>query len=507
MVDLMIDSVLLQIVFIPAVVSLVIFLFRQQLGKRAGWVAVLSLVYTTLLLLAVGVRLWRGLQPIYEEYLLIAPGIKLGLLADGLSIAVALISNVLCLVLSMFSIRYIDHRIEIIYAGVGEKREASYYTRFYYLFLFFPMGFMGVSFSTNLIGMYFFLESLTITLYFLMAYFGYIERVRIAMMCLLWGIFSAVFFLAGSLMVYAQIGSFEIARMGALAGNPMAFWIIAVFLIGLFAKLAVFPFHVWMPWVHAEHPTCIAGLLAVYANIAAYILVRALILPLFNDFQVFGPPIMVLALITMIYGSFLTLAQTDIKRVAACSTISQIAYSMLGIGALTAVSIEGGMFFFLSHIMGKTIFFSTAGIVVYVTHIRNIDQMGGLAAKMPITALLFISGAMMLSGFPPFSSFAAEWILFTGIFERGATDALALVVGILGVAAILLTVGYTFLTAKKIFFGPLSAGLNTAAIKDPPLSMSIPLILLICLSMAMGIYPKVVMDLLRPVISGALPVI
>ncbi len=504
---MMSSHVLLQIVFVPALVSLGIYLFRQPLGKRAGWVAILSLVYTTWLLVRIGLRFWQGAPPIHENYLLIAPDITLGLMADGLSLAVGLIANVLCLVLATFSVRYIDHRIEIIYEGVGARREASYYTRFYYLFLFFPMGFMGVSFATNLIGMYFFLEALTITLYFLMAYFGYIERVRIAMMCLLWGIFSAVFFLAASLLVYAQLGSFEISRMNALAGNPMAFWIIAIFLIGLFAKLAVFPFHVWMPWVHAEHPTCIAGLLAVYANIAAYIIVRALILPLFHDFQVFGPPIMVLALITMIYGSFLTLAQTDIKRVAACSTISQIAYSMLGIGALTAVSIEGGMFFFLSHIMGKTIFFSTAGIVVYITHTRNIENMGGLAAKMPITALLFLSGAMMLSGFPPFSSFAAEWILFAGIFERGATDSLAMAVGILGVAAILLTVGYTFLAAKKIFFGPLGAGLDKAHIKDPPLSMSIPLILLICLSVAMGLYPRAVMDLLRPVISGALMVV
>ncbi len=371
---MMSSHVLLQIVFVPALASLGIYLFREPLGKRAGWVAVAGLIYTTVLLVLTGLRIWHGAGSVHETYLLIAPDITLGLMADGLSLAVGLIANVLCLVLATFSIRYIDHRIEIIYEGVGARREASYYTRFYYLFLFFPMGFMGVSFATNLIGMYFFLESLTITLYFLMAYFGYIERVRIAMMCLLWGIFSAVFFLAASLLVYAQLGSFEIARMSALAGNPMAFWVIAIFLIGLFAKLAVFPFHVWMPWVHAEHPTCIAGLLAVYANIAAYIIVRALILPLFHDFQVFGPPIMVLALITMVYGSFLTLAQTDIKRVAACSTISQIAYSMLGIGALTAVSIEGGMFFFLSHIMGKTIFFSTAGIVVYITHIRNIEN-------------------------------------------------------------------------------------------------------------------------------------
>ncbi|MFP4515408.1 MAG: NuoM family protein [Desulfovibrionales bacterium] len=498
------SAVLLQIVFIPALVSLFIFLFRYQLGKKAGWVAALSLVYTTFLLLLAGFRLYQGTPRIYEEYLLIAPNIKLGLLADGLSISVALISNILCLVLSLFSIKYIDHRIELIYEGIEKKREDSYYTRFFYLFLYFPMGFMGVSFSTNLIGMYFFLEALTITLYFLMAYFGYIERVKIAMMCLLWGIFSAVFFLAGALMIYSQTGSFEIAQISTLAGNPLTFWIITLFLIGFFAKLAVFPFHVWMPWVHAEHPTCIAGLLAVYANIAAYIIVRILILPLYDDFQVFGPVIMILALITMIYGSLLTMAQTDIKRVAACSTISQIAYSMLGIGALTAVSIEGGMFFFLSHIMGKTIFFSTAGIVVYVTHIRNIDNLGGLAARMPITALLFLSGAMMLSGFPPFSSFAAEWILFTGIFERGATDTLALVVGIVGVLAILLTVGYTFLAAKKIFYGPLNASLDKDHIKDPPLIMSLPLIFLVCLSAFLGLYPKIVMDLMQPVISGTL---
>lgn len=500
----MTDFLLIQIIFVPAVASLVIFLARYRLAKKAGWVAAASLMYTTSLLLLAGHRIRQGTHQIREDHLLISPDITLGLLADGLSIWVALIANVLCLVLCIFSMRYIDHRIESIYEEADEAREVSYYTRFFYLFLLFPMGFMGVALSTNLIGMYFFLEALTITLYFLMAYFGYLQRVKIAMMCLLWGIFSAVFFLAGSLLVYSQIGTFEISSMSKLAGNPMTTWIIGVFLVGLFAKLAVFPFHVWMPWVHAEHPTCIAGLLAVYANIAAYIIVRSLILPLYDDFQVFGAPIMVLGIITMVYGSLLTMAQHDIKRIAACSTISQIAYSILGIGALTAVSIEGGMFFFLSHIMGKTIFFSTAGIVVYVTHIRNVNELGGLAYRMPVTALLFLSGAMMLSGFPPFSSFAAEWIMFTGIFERGATNRLALVVGIIGVAAILLTVAYTFGAARKIFYGPLPSKLDVAAIKDPPLSMSLPLILLVLLSMAMGLYPKFVMDMMQPVISGTL---
>ena len=160
----------------------------------------------------------------------------------------------------------------------------------------------------------------------------------------------------------------------------------------------------------------------MYANLAVYILIRVTVLPLGDEFAQFGPPLMVLALLTMVYGSLLSLAQTDIKRLAACSTISQIAYSLLGLAALTSASVEGSMFFFLSHIMGKTVFFSTAGIVVYVTGIRDMDQLGGLARKMPVTAGLWIVGCMMLSGFPPFSSFTAEWIMFTGIFERGAQD-------------------------------------------------------------------------------------
>jgi formate hydrogenlyase subunit 3/multisubunit Na+/H+ antiporter MnhD subunit len=499
----MMSSILLQIIFIPILVSLLIFLFRYQLGKKAGWLAASGLAYTTGLLFVVLAKVYQG-EPITAEYpLLINPDIRFSLLADGLSVAIALICNILCLVLSIYSIKYIDHRIEVIYEGVSKKQEINYFASFFYLFLFFPAGFMGVSFAADLIILYFFLEVLTIVLYFLMAFFGYYERVRVATMCLLWGIFSAVLFLAGVLMIYSQIGTFQISEIHQMAGNPLAFWAIAVILIGMFAKLAIIPLHVWMPWVHAEHPTCIAGLLAVYANIAAYVIVRTLVLPLYSDFQWFGPPIMVLSVATMIYGSLLTLAQTDMKRIPACSTISQIAYSMLGIGALTAAGIEGGLFFFLSHIMGKTVLFSTCGIVVYMTHTRDIHYLGGLAAKMPITAILFLCGGMMLAGIPPFSSLPAEIVLFSGIFERA--DTLSLVVGIVGLLAIMLTVGYAFYFTMKIFFGPLPDKLaQNDHIKDPPWSMYAPLFVVIGVAAFLGLYPSLVMNLFEPVISASL---
>jgi len=267
--------------------------------------------------------------------------------------------------------------------------------------------------------------------------------------------------------------------------------------------MAVVPFQVWMPWVHAEHPTCIAGLLAVYANIAVYVMLRILIFPLTNDFSSFSLPLMTMALITMVYGALLTLAQTDIKRFAACSTISQLAYSFLGITSMTQAGIEGGMYFFLSHIMGKTILFSTAGILVYTTGIRDMRQLGGLARKMPFTAALWIIGAMILSGFPPMSSFPAEWVMFTGIFKSGINAIPGkLIIAIGGAAAITISVVYCFRSVKIIFFGPLDPEMAVNDhIKDPPLSMSLPLLLIATVSIAMGLFPQPVFALFHRVIS------
>ena len=495
-------AILLQILLTPAFASVLIFSVRGRIRRLAGWVAAFALLYTTFLVMLAGMDVYGG-EVVFEEYLVIAPDIRVGLLADGLSWPVLAVVMLLCTALAFYSIRYVEHRVEILYHRETERAQIDYYARFFYLFPFFPVGFIGTILSTNLVSLYFFLEVLTITLFFLMAYFGYLERVRVAFLSLSWGIIGALLFLAASLVVYTQVGSLEISELHRLAGNHLVTAAIVLFLVGLMMKLALVPFHVWMPWVHAEHPTCIAGLLAVYANLALYIIVRVMVLPLAGDFQKFGVPIMVLALITMIYGSLLALAQTDIKRLAACSTISQIAYSILGLGALTSVSVEGGMFFFLSHIMGKTIFFSTAGIVVYATGLRDMREMGGLAQKMPLTAILWLMGCMMLSGFPPFSSFTAEWIMFTGVFERGLLleGPFGIAIAIGGITAMLLTVTYSFGAARRIFFGPLSPALESQPLCDPPWTMSAPLFVVAAISMLLGMYPRLVMDLLHTVIG------
>ena len=493
---------LLQILLTPVLASVVVIATRRRLGHLAGWITTAALLYATTLVGLVTINIYHT-GAIAQEYLVVAPGIQVAFLADGLSAPTLGVILLLCTALSCYSMKYIEHRIDILYYMEDKHTRDGYYTRFFALLPFFPVGFIGAMLSTNLVVVYFSMEVLTITLFFLMAFFGYQERVRVAFVSLSWGIIGALVFLVGALVVYSQIGSLDISDLPQMAGTPLVGIALGLFVVSLLMKLAIVPLHVWMPSVHAEHPTCIAGLLAVYANLAVYILLRVAVLPLSADFSGFGPPLMVLALATMIYGSLLTLAQNDIKRLAACSTISQIAYSVLGLAALTATSLEGSMFFFWSHIMGKTVFFSTAGIVVYVTGIRDMDQLGGLAQRMPVTTLLWLCGCMMLSGFPPFSSFAAEWIMFTGIFERGALDGpLSLAVAIGGVLAILLTVGYTFGAARRIFFGPLNPALEAQDLRDPPLTMTVPLMAVVGISIVMGLYPRPLMDLLHAVING-----
>lgn len=499
----MIPHILLQILTAPIIASIVIFLTRHKIGGKAGWIAGITLLYTSALLCLAGLRVYGG-EIIYEKYRL-GPEVSLNLLADGLSLSVALVINLICVVLSFYSMHYVDHRIEEIYGKVDKRTWLIYYTRFFLLYLFFPTGFMGVCFATNLITIYFFLELLTIIpLYFIMAQFGYsdyITRYKVALMCLFWGVAGATLFLIGVLLAYTQIGSFEISELPNLSGHSLTFWFAFLVLVGLATKLAIIPFHVWMPWVHAEHPTCIAGLLAVYANIAAYVAVRVLILPLRDDLQVFCIPILVFALVTMIYGALLTLAQTDAKRFCACSTISQISYSVFGIGALTIWGIEGGIFYFLSHILGKAILFSTAGILVYTTGIRDMRKMGGLWSKMPITAILWISGALILSALPPTSGFVGKWILFAGAFQGMYKDPVALLIVVLAIISTILTLVYTFLAARRIFFGPLKPGLSDDKINDPPLTMSVPLLALVVVAFILGVYPKPFLALIHSVIG------
>ncbi len=488
---MLIPAPLLQAVFIPVLVAPITMLLGRRYGRKVSWLNFAALLYTTFLLLMVGLEVRSG--PVYEEYIMVPfANVSFGLLADNLSLPVAIILNLSAVALSVFSGHYIEHRIEMLYNG-NIKYHAVYHT----LFLVFATGIIGTVLATNLIVLYLFLEIVYIPLYFIMRFFGYIQKERVALMSFFWGTLGTTFFLVGAMLTYMGIGSFGIFDMPTLVGTSAVDLVVFFMLIGLLIKMATFGFHVWLPWVHAEHPTAIAGILAVIVGIGNYVIARILIQQLYGPFQIYSTPLMLLALVTMVYGAYLTLAQDDVKRLYACSTISQNAYSLLGLASMTSIGVAGGVFYFLSHSLGKTILFSVAGILVYRTGNRDMRKMSGLAAKMPVTALLAIMGAMILSAMPPLSGFQAELIMFIGIFLQGTFTSLTnFLIAMGGIIATILTVAYTFWPVRRIFFGPPRTKNTHEEVKEAPWSMTVPLLMLAFVSLLLGIFPWLIMDFL-----------
>lgn len=488
---------LLQTIVVPLVAAAVTYPLGRRLGRNVGWVSFAALLYTSILLLLAGIDIFTNGTPIREEYVW-APiiGLKFGFLADNLSLPVALVMNAVVAATSVYSMPYMKHRLEAMF---GEER-ADQYPLYFVNYLLFAVGLAGVALSTNLIELYLFVELVLIPSYLLIGLFGYIDKERIALMYFIWNHVGAFLFLAGILIVYFASGSFGIDAMGSLATSPLAYWVVFLVLVGWLIKMATFGFHVWLPWAHGEHPTSIAAIIAIIVGLGNYVIVRLLVAQLFDVFRLFALPLMALAVFTMFYAGYSTMVQDDVKRLYAWSTIGQTAYSLLGIGSLTVLGITGGVFYFVSHIIGKCILFSTAGILLSQTGTRDIRQMGGLARKMPITAIIALSGTLILSAVPPLSGFQAEWIMFVGIFTQGTIGSMTYAtVAILGMIATLFTVAYTFWPVRRIFFGPLPTAMEGT--KEAPLTMTVPLLTLAAISVIIGIYPETVTKFLYTYVS------
>ncbi len=488
-----IPLVLLQVVLVPLVAAVVSFAAGGRLGRHVGWVSFGSLLYVVLLLLSVGFELYGGGQALTETYAWApAAGLTFGLLADGLSLPVALVMSLVCAATAVYSMPYMRRRFEGLYGGERRRQYGVYNLSF----LLVAAGLLGISLSTNLVELYLFVELMLIPTFFLVGLFGYFQKGRIAIMYFVWNQLGAFIFLVGILAAYSATGSFAVSSLSSLGtGSALAFWVFFLVMLGWFVKMGVFGLHMWLPSSEAEPPSSFAPIMATAVGVGNYVVARLLVQNMPTTFQTFSIPFMIVALLTMIFGGAMTLVQDDVKYLFAWSTMSQNAYSLLGIGSLTVLGLSGGIFYFLSHVLGKCILFSVAGILLAMTGRRDMKEMGGLASKMPLTATLCLIGGLILSAVPPTSGFQAEWIMFVGIFFQGAYGVTTnLVVAVLGIIATALTVAYTFWPMRRIFFGPLPEHLRS--VTEAPLTMTLPLVALAAISILLGIYPDLVTKML-----------
>lgn len=481
--------------------GLLIYLLRSKIGDNAGKIAVGISGLGAVLMIPPFIRVMLEGGPAYEGMMWSVLLGEFGLKLDGIAFPITFA----VVVLGFLSVVY----------AVGYTSHAHNKPSFFANLLFFLMGMQWVTLATNLIEFFIAWELMLVPSYFLILFWGLPEtRKRTALKFWLYTQSGAVCILIGFGLLYFLSGatSFELATIQALlvtyiGASDLLKLIFILLAAGFLVKMAVFPIHWWLPPVHAEAPTPISVLLSgAMIETGAYALVRFGSITLGPAAASLSFLVAALGVITMFYGGFMALVQKDIKRLLAYSSVSQMGYVLFALGTFTVYGVSGGMFHLINHAFSKGLLFMVAGTVMHQTGIRNVDKLGGLSNKMPITAFMAAIGMMSIAGSPPLSGFASEWMMFLGGFHAATPPGLAtislpfLLLTILAVSSSILSAGYMLRFFWKVFLGPHPDELEGT--KEGPRWMTIPMIVLGFLIVLFGIFPGLALDIIVPAVEA-----
>jgi NADH-quinone oxidoreductase subunit M len=500
------QPILIQAVFLPILLAPVAYLVGRRSGTRVGWLAFAALLYSTVLVLFAAVLGSDYLEEYYWQ-----PIGTFGLRLDGLSVPFAATIYILSTVLAVYSIPYMTHRVEEEVKSFKEDERSRLFNHkiglYFAYYLVYAAGMAGTVLATNLIQFYIFFELMLIPSFFLIAQFGYGERVKISLMYFLWTHVGALLLLAGILAIGFLGGHFDMALINTAAIDQVVrVWIGVAITVGLFVKLAAFGLHIWLPHAHAEAPTPISALLSpAMIGIGGYAIIRLLIFLLPSAYESIAFAVSIWGLLTMIYGGLMAMSQDDIKRLLAYSSVSQMGYIIFGIASAYYIGVSGSVFQYVSHGTGKALLFMAAGSIILQTHgIRSISRLGGLAGRLPITATAALIGILAIIGVPPMNGFQSEWMLFYGSFAGAITmdSPLKLFITAAALASTPLTAGYTLMAMKRIFYGKTPDHLMS--VREAAPTITIPLLFLTFVTILLGIFPSLVTERLIPVMASVL---
>jgi NADH-quinone oxidoreductase subunit M len=359
----------------------------------------------------------------------------------------------------------------------GERGLGAYYA----LTMLFVAGMVGVVLSTNLFLFYIFWELMLIPSYFLVAYWGTGNARIIGFKYFAMTHVGAISLLAGIIWLNALYGTVELDALQASlgGGSPALLSVATLIFIGAAVKMALFPLHTWLPDAHAEAPTPISVLLSgvmIKTGVYAYARLIGLMMP--SAFQQAATAVLILSLVTIFWGGAMALVQSDIKRVLAYSSVSQVGYMVFGITSFSSLGFVGGILHVFTHGLAKSLLFMTAGAIMHATGERDINKLGGLMRPMWFTASVFLISGLSIAGTPPLAGFFSEWLIFSGGFQSGL-----LVQTIAATLATALTLGYYLKTFMYVF----TRGEPARHVHEAPLSMALPMTVLALLILTAGL--------------------
>ncbi len=356
---------------------------------------------------------------------------------------------------------------------------------------------LGVFASLDLLLFFLFWEIEIVPMYFLISIWGTGRRSYSAMKYVIFTLVGSAFMLAGILALYFTTGSLNMLeitqKIGAAAAVIPLTAIFFLLIIGFAIKLPVFPLHTWLPDAHTDAPTGVSVVLAgALLKMGGYGIIRVCV-SIFPDVaRTWAPLFIVLAVIGIIYGAAITLRQTDLKRLIAYSSVSHMGYVLLGIFALSQVSLVGASLQMFSHGIVTGLLFAMAGLVMHNAGERDLRKLGGLAKQTPLIAVVFSLAGLASLGLPLTSGFAAEFLVFVGAFSSKVVAGIQ-VYTLISAIGVVLAAGYILWMIQRVFFGPALEKFN--AVKDADKLEMVYMVAFVALILLVGIFPSILTNI------------
>ncbi|WP_418282272.1 complex I subunit 4 family protein [Halorubrum sp. DTA98] len=392
-------------------------------------------------------------------------------------------------------------------------------SQFYGLMLFMEANLLGVFTALDFFLWFVFWEAVLVPMYFLIGVWGGPRRkyaaikffvyTNAASLVMFIGFMGLVFSLGDSVSSFGlpeitqAIAAGELGTWFGIPPETIAMGAFLAMFFGFAVKVPIVPVHTWLPDAHVEAPTPVSVMLAgVLLKMGTYALLRFNFTMLPEQASMLAIPIATIAVISVIYGAMLALAQKDLKRIVAYSSVSSMGYVILGLVVFTEYGVGGATFQMVAHGLISGLMFMSVGVVYNATHTRMVDDMAGMADRMPVAVGILVAGAFAYMGLPLMAGFAGEFFIFVGAFGA-ETLPYAPVFTALAMFGIVIVAGYLLAAMQKTLFGPFRLETDYDVGRAPVHDVA-PLAVLLAAIIVLGVAPDLFFEMIR---DAAMPVV
>lgn len=431
----LIDQHLLSLlIFAPLAAAAVTALLRSEQAQRV-W----TLVATTLLA-ALSLGLWCRFNATTHLFQFVEsadwiPSLKINYTVgvDGVSVLLVLLTTLITPLCVLASWTYIKKRVKEFMIGLLVMEAAM----------------VGVFCALDTVLFFIFWEAMLIPMCIMIGVWGGPRRVYASLKFFIYTMAGSVFLLVSIIAMRLQTGTFSIPEtMGHPFSHGFQLWIFAAFFLSFAIKVPMFPFHTWLPAAHVEAPTAGSVILAsVLLKMGTYGFLRFCLPMAPFATQSFGPYIIWASVIAIIYGGFTALAQSDMKKLVAYSSVAHMGFAVMGIFSLNQQGLEGATFVMLNHGVTTGALFIMVGILYERLHTRELDKVAGLGAKIPIFTAFFGVFCLSSLAFPGTNSFVGEFLVLAGGFKASKWAVICAIPGVIAAAA------YMYRVLQKFAYG------------------------------------------------------